>query len=98
MTTLYDTAQAADELGVSVRSVQRASKRHKIGKQLGVGKPRVFTQADIDRLRPLIPGKAGCPDFTTGNQFWQQRKSRNNPKPKATKDLGRGKTRKRKSA
>ena len=93
---LYSTATAAERLKVSARTIQRACERHDIGQRIGKG--IVLTEADLKRLRQHVPGRAGCPDFTPGNQLWKRRKISTSGNAKSTKDLRRGKTAKRKSA
>lgn len=58
---MHTTSQAATKLRRSLRSVQRACAAHKIGTRFG--KSLALTDADIERLRGLIPGEVGNPNF-----------------------------------
>lgn len=58
---MLTTSQAAKKLRRSLRSVQRACKEHGIGTRFG--KSLALTDADVARLRELIPGKVGNPNF-----------------------------------
>lgn len=70
---LYTTAQAAEQLGVSPSTVQRAARAAGISR---VGSSYVFTAAQIESLKPHIRGRSGNPNFTPGNDLWQRRKKR----------------------
>ena len=62
MSKLFSTADAAAELGVSLRAVQRASLNHDIGTK--VGKSTVLTADDVETLRGLVRGVPGNPTFS----------------------------------
>ena len=55
----YSTREAAQQLGLDVRSIQRYIKAGKIPvpplQNLGGGKFRVWTEADIETVRQLLP-------------------------------------------
>ena len=55
----YSTREAAQQLGLDVRSIQRYIKAGKIPvpplQNLGGGKFRVWTEAEIETVRQLLP-------------------------------------------
>lgn len=58
---MISTKQAAEYLGCSVRSVQRACAKHNIGQRVGAGIYLVLTLDDLPRLRSLISESKGNP-------------------------------------
>lgn len=54
------TAQVAERLGVAGRTIRDRAERYGIG-TLVTARMRVFTPADVERLRPHITGKPGRP-------------------------------------
>lgn len=58
---MISTKQAAEYLGCSVRSVQRACAKHDVGQRVGAGIYLVLTLDDLPRLRSLINESRGNP-------------------------------------
>jgi len=58
---MISTKQAAEYLGCSVRSVQRACAKHGVGQRVGAGIYLVLTLDDLPRLRSLINEGRGNP-------------------------------------
>lgn len=57
--TLYSVTQAATMLGKAPVTVRKAARVHGIGQKAGA--VRVFTAADIERLRAVIRDHVGQP-------------------------------------
>jgi hypothetical protein len=62
------SAEMADRIGASRRTVQRLAARLEIGERLG--RDIHFTEADAAPLAAAFQGRPGAPD---GNQFWRNR-------------------------
>jgi hypothetical protein len=58
---LYDTAAVCDQLGCDKSTVSRWATRLGIGQVLG--RARVFTAADVRRIKRAWRGRAGNPNF-----------------------------------
>ena len=63
---MFTAREAAEELGVSARTVARNAQQHEIGKHNKFGW-WIFTQADIRKLKVVLRGKAGNPHFGKHN-------------------------------
>ena len=59
MSTIYSTNQVATMLGKAPVTVRKAAREHGIGRQ--AGRARVFTAADIEKLRAIIREHSGRP-------------------------------------
>lgn len=64
--------QLASQIGCSIRTVQRIGTRYGIGTQLDSG-VRVYSQADVARVKAHVHESAGNPNFVKGNYFGQVR-------------------------
>ena len=70
MASYLTSADVASRLGVSVRTVTRASLRHGIG--VKVGRIRVYTIDDISSLRSLVnPGYRGNMNLHSQYLAWK---------------------------
>lgn len=71
MTKYLSTAQVAEQLGVSPKTVQRAANRHGIGHRVGdhPNSPLMFTLTDLKKLKSRIVGKRGNPGFYKGSEY-----------------------------
>lgn len=56
----YTSAQVAGQLGIARRSVQQLATYHGIGR-LVTARLRLFSAADVERLRAISTGKRGRP-------------------------------------
>jgi len=65
--TLYSTKDAAAAIGASASAVRRICKSHGVGRLLG--RDRVLTSADVERLKGLFHGRPGNPNMVPGNHF-----------------------------
>lgn len=60
---LLTTAQVAERLGAPERTIRDRAKRYGLG-TLATPRLRLFTEADVARLRPHITGRRGRPKRT----------------------------------
>lgn len=59
MSDLLTTADVARRLGVQPVTIRAAALRHGVG--VVVAHVRLYTEADVARLRAVVPGKPGRP-------------------------------------
>jgi hypothetical protein len=77
---LLTSADVAERCGCIPDTVTRVAKANGVGTV--VGRVRIYSEADVRRLRELIQDGPGCPLFVAGNQMHKRRQKATRRKPR----------------